>query len=526
MRFQGFSERGRGLNSFIDFIVSGWSARDTVLFTGVFLVAPLFFLLVTVLRRWRGILEGRVVSQIAAPFAVAIAVPPAMWGVKSLAGIPTVLTPHHYVAGLVGLWPASLVAAWVVSAAARRVPGRVAVYVCMMLAFGAWHFYCFKALELDGGKLFGAIPIDGVVMAAAGLAGVPIVLLAGLAGAWLHRFFTRAVAAAEGVELTDDGERSRETPKPAGKLAVLLFMILLMVVGAGVLLQIRRPFRTWLARNEAAGVFRSRPASIGPLAPESAEQRARFLKAVQLLEGSAAIEKPFVTSVLWRRANYDPGPPDWFFVGLLVPWLQDAPGIDAVILRMLDAAGEALAVLVEPVDYQPPQESEGMASWHVLRLAIALSPTGEKPPESETSWRIQGNEMFLSAPLAGEVERLAIALVSTDHGASNEVEVDVRWLNLAREAKQGSREALAALDTHVSLAATSSQDNLYYLQLQLMDDLRLAEGFPGRGWRPVRPSDILLWLEGNEGNVFWDAEKRMWRLKEPETPEAPVGAGD
>lgn len=486
------------------------------LFTAVFLAAPILFLLATLVRRWRGIsfFEGHVVSQVAAPFMVAVAVPPMVWGVKTLAGIRSMLTPHDFVVGLVGLWGASVIAAWAISAAARRVPGRAAAYVCMMLAFGAWHFYCFKVLEIDGGKLFGAIPIDGIVMAGAGLAGVPIALLSGLAGAWLHHFFARAAAAAEGVEVTEDDEGSRQTPKPAGKLVVLVFTILLMVAGGLALAKVNSSFERWLPRNEAAEYFQGRLDSASARWPMPLPQKARFLKAVELLEGSAAIEKPFVTDVRWMYAHYEPDLPDWFFTCVLVAWLQDKPGIDAVRLRMLDAAGEVLAVLEEPVDYQTPPESEGVASWHVLRLVIALSPTGEKLPEAELRFRLQTNETLLSAPLSGEAERLAIALVSTDHGASNEVEVDVGWLNLAAEAKQGSREALVALDSCMRRAAASPQNMLYYRQLRLIDDLQLAEGFPGRGRRLVSPGDILLWLRGNEGNVFWDAEKRMWRLRD------------
>lgn len=490
--------------------------RDTVLFTAVFLAAPILFLLATLVRRWRGIsfFEGHVVSQVAAPFMVAVAVPPMVWGVKTLAGIPSTLGPHHYVAGLVGLWPASLVAAWAISAAARRVPGRAVAYVCMILAFGAWHFYCFKALEIDRGKLFGALPIDGVVMAGAGLAGVPIALLSGLAGAWLHRFFARAAAAAEGVEVAEDEATPRDAPKGMGTLAVFLFIILLMAAGGLALAKVKGGFERWLPRNEAARYFQARLDSTSARLPMPPPQKTRYQKAVQLLEGSAAIEKPFVTNVRWVYVHYDPDLPDWFFVGLLVAWLQDTPGVDAVRLSTLDAAGEVLAVLEEPVDYEAPSESEGVESWHVLRLVIALSPTGEKLPEAELRFRLQANETLLSAPLSGEAERLAIALVSTDHGASLEVKVDVGWLNLAAEAKQGSKEALVALDSCMRRAAASPQNMLYYRQLRLIDDLQLAEGFPGRGRRLVSPGDILLWLRGNEGNVFWDAEKRMWRLRD------------
>jgi len=309
-------------------------------------------------------------------------------------------------------------------------------------------------------------------------------------------------------------------PKPAGKLAVFLFTILLMAAGGLALAKVKDGFERWLPRDEGAKHFQARLSSRSAWSRPTAEQLVRYGEAVGLLEGSEAIEKAFVTDVRWQYVGYGPDPPDWFFAGLLVVWLQDTPGIDAVRLRMLDAAGEELAVVVEPVDYHAPPEREGSASWHVQRLVIALSAPGEKPWERETSGGSQVKDIVLSAPLSREAQRLAIALVSTDHGASNEVEVDVGWLNLAYEAKQGSKEALAVLDTHVSRAATSSQDNLYYLQLRLTDDLRLAEGFPGKGRRLVRPADILLWLESNEGNVFWDAGKRMWRLKDAQDAES------
>jgi len=495
---------GPDFEHFIKFLTSGWAPWDAALFTAIFLAAPIVLLLALLIRYRRELpfFAERILSRTLAPCMVAIAVPPATWGIKILSGVREPFAPRHVLAGLTALWPAGLIGAWAIYAAARRVRARTAAYFGMLLAFGAWHLYCFKTLELDQGALFGAIPIDAAAIIAAGLAGVPIAVLGGLAGARLQRLLGRAGALEdwERGKSTGEGIGSHKTGKSAVKPMSVLLALGLAASLAAACVRLNSRFTTWFARSAAADEYRVK---IGSRSAWPASLQARYRKVLALLADRAPIEEPFLSDVLWNGALYDPPTGEVFSLFMVVAWIADDPEIEAIRIETVNDAGEALSVCERPMLEQKRRERPNALD----AVAVEVRFDDEGATLESTAQLIR-----FPLPLVEGASRLKFTLTTADDGRSNALEFDLAPINLLIQAKAGSREAVEEL---AAMASESFDPWTHRRVGQLLAGLEIAEIDLG-DTRILRPATLVFWLKDNEGNVFWDDEKRMWRLGDTE----------